>query len=69
MNIIRGDEYFAKIIKCRWCHEDIEIEKAKFWVTGARICEECYKEAEVKTENMRKEISKKIYRGTLNAGW
>lgn len=58
-------QYMAEVVKCDWCKQDAERKAAKHWITGARLCPKCYKEAEDKLDKFIEEFRKEMRQGTL----
>jgi len=65
MEIVTYEQYNAEVVKCDFCRKDTERKKMKFWVTGARLCPECHKEAEDKHNKFIEEFRKDINKGAL----
>lgn len=62
------EEYEEEVVKCDWCHDDIERKETRCWVTGSRLCLKCYKEAEDKWNKFLENSNES--RGPLvNTGW
>ncbi len=59
------DIYSAEVVKCDWCRQDVERKKTKYWVTGSRLCPDCYKEAEDGQNKFMEEFRREMNRGTF----
>lgn len=56
MKTVTYEEYMAEVVKCDWCHNDVERRQTKCWVTGSRLCPICYKEAGDKWDKFLEEF-------------
>lgn len=58
-------QYTSEVIKCDWCNKDVERKKVRHWVTGSRLCPECYKEGEDRQNKFIEEFRKEMNKGAL----
>lgn len=65
METVTYEQYTAEVIKCNWCDKDTERKKTKHWITGSRLCPECYKGAEDKHNKSVEEFRKEMNKGAL----